>query len=127
MGALLSLAGLGVVLAAGVSWFRRMGQVRVPHDRTAYLTAMGVGAALGAFGLWLGSGWLGGLAGTVALLGGGIFVGLRLQSTQQAREPSVRVGGPILHFTLPDAEGKPFDLASLSGRPFLLKFFRGHW
>ena len=37
------------------------------------------------------------------------------------------VGAPILDFEAPDAEGEPFDLATLRGRPFLLKFFRGHW
>ena len=26
-----------------------------------------------------------------------------------------------------DEEGRRFDLSALRGRPFLLKFFRGHW
>jgi len=40
---------------------------------------------------------------------------------------AVRVGGPILDFSAPDENGEPFALASLRGRPYLLKFFRGHW
>jgi len=39
----------------------------------------------------------------------------------------VKVGEPILRFRARDAEGNDFDLQELAGRPFLLKFFRGHW
>jgi peroxiredoxin len=39
----------------------------------------------------------------------------------------VALGQPIPEFTAPDAEGQPFALSSLHGRPYLLKFFRGHW
>jgi peroxiredoxin len=33
----------------------------------------------------------------------------------------------VVSFSAPDADGREFDLSSLAGRPFLLKFFRGHW
>ena len=33
----------------------------------------------------------------------------------------------IRNFTAKDDQGNSFDLAALRGRPFLLKFFRGHW
>jgi cytochrome oxidase Cu insertion factor (SCO1/SenC/PrrC family) len=67
------------------------------------------------------------VAAGFAIVAGGAFVGLRLQSRQDAREPAVRIGAPILDFTAPDENGQPFALSSLRGRPFLLKFFRGHW
>jgi cytochrome oxidase Cu insertion factor (SCO1/SenC/PrrC family) len=37
------------------------------------------------------------------------------------------LGGLAAGFAIPDERGEPFDLASLRGRPYLLKFFRGHW
>jgi hypothetical protein len=126
-GDLLGLLALGVVLATGVVWFRLIQAVRIPSNRLPFFAAMGVGVVLGIAAFGQGTGVLGGLAAGLAILAGGVFLGLRLQSTQDVREPAVRVGGPILDFSAPDERGEPFDLASLRGRPYLLKFFRGHW
>jgi peroxiredoxin len=52
---------------------------------------------------------------------------LAAQARQASLKPAVSVGGPILEFVLPDDAGRAFDLSSLRGRAFLLKFFRGHW
>ena len=56
-----------------------------------------------------------------------IFPALRLQSRQQPNRPAVAVGEPMLLFSAPDENGVDFDLSSLNGKPYLLKFFRGHW
>ena len=37
------------------------------------------------------------------------------------------VGAPIIDFTALDDRAVPFELGSLRGKPYLLKFFRGHW
>lgn len=56
------------------------------------------------------------------------FFALKLFAAEQpANRIAVAVGEPIIDFTAIDADGQPFDLASLRGTPFLLKFYRGHW
>ena len=126
-GELLGVLAAGVVVLTGVVWFRLIKAVRVPSNRVAFFAAMGVGVALGIAAFAQGTGVLGGLAAGFAVVAGGAFLGLRLQSTQDVRQPAVGVGRPILDFTAPDERGEPFDLASLGGKPYLLKFFRGHW
>jgi membrane associated rhomboid family serine protease len=126
-GALLGLAGAALVVGPGIDWFRRMQAVRIPRNRAPYLAANALGALLGAVALTMEPGWIGGTAAVLALVGGVLFLALRAQSTQDRGALAVRVGGPILDFTAPDADGGTFDLATLRGRPFLLKFFRGHW
>ncbi|MCB9759474.1 MAG: hypothetical protein H6739_06510 [Alphaproteobacteria bacterium] len=56
-----------------------------------------------------------------------MFLGLHLIAEQPAKRAAVQVGDPILTFEALDGEGRPFHLASMSGRPYLLKFYRGHW
>ena len=88
---------------------------------------MGLGVVCGLGALTEGAGAAGGTAATLAILGGGLFLGLRLQSGQDARVPAVKVGEPILEFSALDDRGEPFHLSSMRGEPYLLKFFRGHW
>jgi hypothetical protein len=126
-GSWMGIGAAALVLATGVAWFRLLRTVRIPENRTLYLLAMALGAALGSAALFREPGWLGGLAAVLAVVGGGLFLGLRLQSRQDARVPAVKVGGPILDFHAADENGAVFDLATLRGKPFLLKFFRGHW
>jgi hypothetical protein len=126
-GSLLGIGAAAIVLLTGVIWFRRINAVRIPHARGPYLAAVGVAVLLGLAAFAQGPGIIGGIGAGFAILAGGAFLGLRLQSSQDARKPAVETGGPILDFTAPDDTGRPFDLASLRGKPFLLKFFRGHW
>ncbi len=121
-----ALAGL-VILGAFADWTRRMLQVRIPKNRRPFQLVMGAGVSLGILAFGLGTHGWGSFAAGFAVVGGCIFLGLQLISAQDAREPSVKLGGPILDFSAPDETGSPFQLASLAGRPFLLKFFRGHW
>ena len=126
-GDLLGLAAAAVVVATGVVWFRLIDAVRIPRGRAQYFAAMGLGVALGVAAFVQETGIFGAIAAAFAILAGGFFLALRLQSGQDAREPAVKLGEPILDFTAPDDSGESFELASLRGKPFLLKFFRGHW
>ena len=65
--------------------------------------------------------------GSLALVGGALMPLLRLQSAQAAKMPSVAVDGPMIEFALPGEDGASFESKSLAGKPYLLKFFRGHW
>jgi len=82
---------------------------------------------LGALAFAREPGLLGGLAAGLAVVLGGLFLLLQGLGRQARVTPAVAVGRAIPDFTASDAEGRPFQLASLRGRPFLLKFFRGHW
>ncbi len=126
-GDVLGWLGAAIIAATGVFWFRRLRAVRIPRDRRPVFVAMGVGAALGALALAVGTGTTAGIAAGLAALAGGGFLGIQLQASQARQKPAVGVGEPLPDFVAPDQSGAPFASASLRGRPFLLKFFRGHW
>jgi cytochrome oxidase Cu insertion factor (SCO1/SenC/PrrC family) len=91
------------------------------------MVAFTAAAALGVAAFAVGTGTLGAVAAGVGIGVGGSMVALRAISGQDDVQPAVRVGDPIIDFTALDENGEPFALSSLRGRPFLLKFFRGHW
>jgi len=126
-GALLAWLAFAVVAASAQLWYRRLQHVRAGEVRGLVIAGMAVGAAFAVAGFVAGPGLAAGLAAGVALALSGVFLALQPLSRQSRRPPAVAVGEPILDFTAPDDAGEPFRLASLHGRPFLLKFFRGHW
>jgi peroxiredoxin len=127
LGTMLGLLAAALLAAMGIRWLQLMTQVRVPARRTAYHAGSAATVVLGAAAFAVGSGTVGGVAAALAILGGVAFLALSAASGQARTVPAVAVGGTILEFTAPDDAGRPFALASLRGRPFLLKFFRGHW
>ena len=102
---------------------------RLEMDKRRWiLTSMAVaGIVLGITALARDPGVFGGILASVSTLMGILFMALGALAPQSRQTPAVAVGDPLLDFTAPDENGKPFDLASLRGRPILLKFFRGHW
>jgi cytochrome oxidase Cu insertion factor (SCO1/SenC/PrrC family) len=126
-GDLLGFASAALSIGAWAYWMRLMQAVKVPRDRTAFLAVMGVGVVLGIGAFIAGTGIFGGIAAGLGLFAGAMYLGLRLQSAQDKREPAVALGQPMLAFSAPDDSGATFDSAALAGKPYLLKFFRGHW
>lgn len=126
-GSVFGFVAAAIVLGAGARWHLLMQQVRIPEDRRGFVVASGLAAFLGIAAFVLGAGSVGGTAAGLALVGGVAFLALSAASRQPALTPAVAAGGPVVDFTATDDEGRPFDLASLRGTPFLLKFFRGHW
>jgi hypothetical protein len=126
-GTWLGVLALAVVAGAGVLWYQRLQAVRAGEVRHLVIVLMGAGALLAVAAFAAGPGWVGGLAAGIALALSGVFLALQPLSGQARTVPKVAVGGPILDFTAPDDTGTAFELASLRGKPFLLKFFRGHW
>lgn len=126
-GTLLAFAALAVVLATGALWMQRIRRVAVPKRRAGFLSAFGFGALLGVAALASHPGWLGGAVALVAVVTGAVMPLLRLGSRQLAARPTVRVGEAMRAFVAVDDEGRAFDSVVLAGRPYLLKFFRGHW
>jgi len=127
LGNALAWLGFALVLAAGTLWVRRMNAVAIPESRGGFMAAFGAGAGLGVASFALGNGTLAAIAAGVAIVLGGLMILLWAMGGHDDAPVAVTVGGPILDFTAPDENGAPFDLASLRGRPYLLKFFRGHW
>lgn len=126
-GMVLGIAAGSIVVASNVQWFRLLQQVRIPKDRTSFLVINGSGVLLGIVALILGAGMVGSSLAALGIVGGLVFLGLAAASGQESTTPAVAVGGRMLDFVANDEEGSTFDLAALRGKPFLLKFFRGHW
>ena len=126
-GGLLGLLALAVMVGTGALWVKRLRQVRAGEVRGVAIAGMAGAALLAVLALGAGPGLLGSVAAGVALAVSGTFLALQPLSRQARKAPAVSVGGPILDFTAKDDSGEPFALGTLRGRPFLLKFFRGHW
>ena len=57
----------------------------------------------------------------------GYFFWLLSQAALPEDRLSFAAGDSLPRFTAYDAAGRRFDSASLDGRRFFVKFFRGHW
>lgn len=123
---MLGVLALAIVLSTGFLWFRLIQQVAIPRNRTPYFAGFVGGGILGLFVAFSG-GLLSTITGGLAAFVGLTFSALRLQSGQKPNRPAVVEGEPMLAASAPDENGVDFDLAQLSGKPYLLKFFRGHW
>ena len=125
-GVALGWLALVVVLGSGVLWFRRAFAVRLPRNRSGFVAAFLGGALLGVVALLQGAGWLGGIPAVLAIAGG-CFVTFTVAISRQEVAGAISVGAQLPDFSAPDENGDCFAIASVSGRPLLLKFFRGHW
>ena len=125
----LILAGTAVSLLIGgiAIWMRLIGRVEIDTGRRLPSAMIVAALVLAVVALTQSPGLLGGiLAGLTATIGS-IAILLQVLAPQSNQVPAVEVGQTLPAFTALDHEGKPFDLASLNGRPILMKFFRGHW
>jgi hypothetical protein len=124
---LLALLALGLAAATLAHYARLVRAVRVPLAPRAHQGAMAVAGVAAGVALVSGPGWLGGAAAGAVVLMASAFLVLTTASRLPPQRPAVAVGERAPDFTAPDADGRPFALAGLRGRPLLLKFFRGHW
>ena len=126
-GTVLGFLALALMAQAGLVWWRSIQEVRTGERRSLVLAVAAAALGLGVLSLAHAPGVAGGVAAGLAATLAAVFLGNQLVSGQRRSPPNVAVGGPILDFTAPDADGRPFALHTLHGRPYLLKFFRGHW
>jgi threonine dehydrogenase-like Zn-dependent dehydrogenase len=124
---MLGLVALLLVGTAAALWFVRAMDVRLPRDRTGFVAAWAGGALLGVVALVGGTGWLGGMAAALAVLGGAFLTFTVSISRQQVAQGAIRVGATLPDVSAPDENGEVFELSRVAGKPVLLKFFRGHW
>ena len=121
------IVALLMVLGTVMVWFQKVKAVRVPKVRFHFFALTVLGAVLGIYTLTGDATLIGKIPAGKAIAFGFIFPAFRLGSAQGVHKPVIEVGEPIIDFTALDDKGNEFDLASLRGTPFLLKFFRGHW
>lgn len=126
-GTSLGFVAFTLVALPGARWLWLMQRVQIPADRTFYIATSAAAVPVGIAAFVLGTTLAGGMAAGLAILGGSVFVALCSASAQANTKPAVSVGSSVVEFTAVDDNGQPFPLARLRGRPFLLKFFRGHW
>jgi hypothetical protein len=126
-GTLLGLLAFGFSIGTGALWFRRIQAVAIPANRAAFATAMLAGLALGVAALSQSPGYVGGTAAVIAIALGSLFTLTVLIGGQKGGAGVLEVGKLLPQFTAPDENDQPFEIASLAGKPLLLKFFRGHW
>ncbi len=127
VGTILGVLAFVVAAVTVTLWFRRIGQVDIPEDRTPFVIAFLSAAALGVSAFVAGVRWLGGVAAGLAIIIGSFFPFSVAISRQEVAANAIRVGDTIPHFTAVDEHGQLFDSESLRGHLVLIKFFRGHW
>lgn len=125
----LVLGVLAFLLVAGpmALWAQRIKRVQIPTDRRGFVACWLGGAALGILALTQGAGWVGGIPAGIAAVAGIFFSALVYVSPQRVADNAVQVGESLRDFTALDENGDDFSIASVAGKPLLLKFFRGHW
>jgi hypothetical protein len=126
-GDLLALLSFVVLAASMGGWVVGMQKVRLEGKRGLFIASFSVAFVLSLLAFTQGPGLLGAMAAGFSLLGSGIFLGLAALGRQEPKEPAVAVGSPVIDFSAPLDDDTLFDSNTLRGRPFLLKFFRGHW
>ena len=127
VGTTLGVLALVVAAATVALWFRQIGQVDIPEDRTTYVIFFLSAAALGVGAFVAGVRWFGGVAAALAIIIGSFFPFTVAISRQEVAANSIRVGDSIPMFSALDENGETFESKTLAGKPVLIKFFRGHW
>jgi hypothetical protein len=125
MGHQIALIAAILVAITFIEWFRRAFATRIPTERGGFILAMSTGVVLGVASILMSSSSPAGA--WFAVLAGGTFLLLNRFSAMDDKKIALQVGGPIIEFSARDENGDTFNLADVIGRPFLLKFFRGHW
>jgi hypothetical protein len=126
-GPVLAVCALLLAIATIAHYARLVRVVQVPLAPRAHQALMASAGLIALAALARGPGWLAGLTAVATLALAALFLFLTTASRLPPAPGTVAVGEPAPLFTADDADGRPFALAGLRGRPLLLKFFRGHW
>lgn len=123
----LAAAALIVSVAVTGLWVRGFVTVRMRRVLPLLIlmciaaVGLGVGAVIvgdGSLRLWL---------AIPALPLPAAFLALELIAAQPNKPIAVAVGEPVIEFSAIGPGGERFELSSMRGRAYLLKFYRGHW
>lgn len=127
MSTMIGVLAFAIAATTFAIWFRRIYAVDIPENRTGFVAVMAAAGVLGIAALVQGTGWLGGLAAGLAILLGAFFLLTGAIGEQKGGSGQFQLGKKLPDLSAPTDGGEVFDVASLTGNPLLLKFFRGHW
>jgi hypothetical protein len=127
IGTSLGFFALGLAAATTYLWFRQAGLVALPEDLTVFIVIFVASALMGVASFVVGTKWYGGIPAVFAILVAAFISGTIYISPQQVADNPVKVGDVIPQFVALNDDGERFNSNSLSGKPTLIKFFRGHW
>jgi hypothetical protein len=127
IGTFLGFFALGLAAATTYLWFRQAGLVALPEDLTVFIVIFVASALMGVASFVVGTKWYGGIPAVFAILVSAFISGTIYISPQQVADNPVKVGDVIPQFVALNDDGERFNSNSLSGKPTLIKFFRGHW
>jgi len=125
----LILAWVSLVATVGfvTAWLTMIKRVQIGRGRWLLRLLAGAAIVSALLAFTREPGTLGGTLAGLSLVVGSAFFILSSLAGQSRQAPALAVGDSLLEFSASDENGEIFDLASLRGRPILLKFFRGHW
>lgn len=126
-GSTLAWVSLAAMVGFVTAWLTMMKRVQIGRGRWLLRLLAGTAIVSALLALTREPGMLGGILAGLSLVVGSAFFFLSSLAGQSRQAPALAVGEPVLEFSATDENGEIFDLASLRGRPILLKFFRGHW
>jgi len=123
------LGFIALVMAIGVVllWFRQANLVALPQDRTLFVIAFVAAGVLGIATFFIGTRWFGGIPAVGAIIVSAFLIGTIYISPQKVADNPVRVGDVIPQFVALNDDSERFNSSDLTGKPTLIKFFRGHW
>jgi hypothetical protein len=126
-GLILAIASLVIVLATWRRWFKTALRQAVPDNLVGFVLAIATGLGLAITAFFKEPGVVGGLLAAAATFMSLFWLLATAAGKQKTGAPTIVVGQPLPAYTALNEDGSSFDSQSLSGAPYLLKFFRGHW
>lgn len=127
IGTALGFAALVLAVLTVFLWFRQVNLVALPQDRTVFVAVFGLAALMGLSAFFVGTRWWGGIPAVLGILAATFMNATIYISPQQVADNPVKVGDVIPKFVAINDDGERFNSTGLSGKPTLIKFFRGHW
>ncbi|MFT7245655.1 MAG: hypothetical protein ACI82A_003026 [Candidatus Azotimanducaceae bacterium] len=127
LGTSLGFVALAMAVGLVLFWFRQVNLVALPQDTTLFVAAFVAVAVLGIATFIVGTRWFGGIPAVGAIIVGAFMTGTVYISPQKVADNPVKVGDLIPQFVALNDDGERFNSSDLTGKPTLIKFFRGHW
>ena len=124
----LALGSIVLVFTSLAAWIAFIIKATVPNNRSVFITVWAIAWLMAMAALVQGTGSLWANIG----VGFALFVASFCLFTvfiggQKGGTGLFKVGSPLPELIAPNENDVSFDIASLAGKPILLKFFRGHW
>ncbi len=122
--AALAMIVTGIALLAYVAKMRKNRSELRPSSEQL---AAGAAILMDTAAFFLQPGILGALVAVIAIVPAALFLVAMHTTREPSQPPNMHIGELAPDFSGVRADGTPFRLSALRGRPVLVKFFRGFW